>query len=150
LSHCRGLEPMPLPFFLLRKMPYEKLPEMVVIDLTRAFDILDQLAGNNNLPIIDVEALMSQILEGLENPHRRRVRQYIHLLDGITSDIFRIAEPEDFDFNYAEVRYHLDKVCYHVDRQLRFTQLYVRGMLPYTYVKRRARGYALLRRQRLA
>lgn len=132
---------MPSPFVFLNPPP-----QLLLVDLSGSYRVLDGLAQNEALPTIDVEAVMSQIVECLEAPHRMTRQLYGRQLDEIMHGIYRMAEPEDFEFNYVLVRRKLDIAVVRADRSFRALKLYVQEQLPYDYVSRKHCGYALLRR----
>jgi hypothetical protein len=121
----------------------------MLVDLRGTYRVLDWLAKQDGLPLIDVEAVMSQVFPILDTyaSGRYRERAFLSDLDFITEDIFRLADGRDFEFQYVKVRKHIHQAIMHADWQLRLRKLYVQERLPYDYVQRKHSGYALLRRQ---
>lgn len=130
----------------------DALPQRLLVDMSSAYRVIDWLRQQDTLPTIDGEALMSQIVALLDTyaSGRFRPQAFIRDLDMLTEDIFRIAEPEDFEFNYVKVRKHLYQAIVRADDQLKLNRIYVYERLPYDYVSRKHCGYALLQRHRTA
>jgi len=129
----------------VNEITLDRLPKFILVDLSRTFFILDRLAQNEKLPTIDVEALMSQIVDCFCQPPQTKT-QWQACLDEMTQDVFRVAEPQDFEFNYVMVRGQLFNALTRTDMQLNQAKLYVFNRLPYDYVQRKHSGSALLRR----
>lgn len=134
---------MPLPYSCPNEM---QLPHWLLVDLRESYKVLDTLAANDRLPTIDVEAVMSSIPPILDahSPGRFTTDEFYRELDLITEDVFRVAEPNEFEFNYAFVRKRLLQAILRADLQLQLGKIYVRGHLPYNYVQRKQSGRALL------
>ena len=128
--------------------PISLPPKLVLVDMRGTYQVLDGLAAQPELPMIDVEALMSSIFPVLDTYASGSFRQaaYLQDLDYITEELFRVADPSDFEFSYSLVRRNIHHAILRSYWQLQLSQVFVQDRLPYNYVQRKHSGSALLER----
>lgn len=136
-------------------LPKPRLPDRLVLSLRGTYAVLDQLAQREEMPTVDVEALVSQLIDLLGRYGGRRLGRvapapsllyYLFRdLDEIAEDLFGLDSVyEDFE-RFDMMRRIIFNAFKHADAQLERRGVYLGGKLPYTYVQRVHRQYALLR-----
>lgn len=145
--------PLPLSFSpkerqMLTPANLLKYPELLVVDFSEAFRPLDRLvhlSQRSSIPLIDVDATMSQVVEALNRPADfSSAAQYV---DFMVESVFNVTEAEDFEHNYKWMRQQFIRSIIAAEQQLRVNGLQINPFFPYDYVERKRTGRALLRRK---
>ena len=117
-------------------------PRYIVVRLDRVTRALDRLLKNPNLPTMDVDAILSGMVEAVERPNLtgRGLADAVMWL--LQSHGLRDIHLEQWDCDEAE---HCFMACLiHLRERLRDLNPYINGRLNYRYKERRGLQSAIL------
>jgi hypothetical protein len=122
---------------------FKGLPRYVVLDVREAFRILDDLAKNQDLPIIDIDATLSALVDVLYKPTINRsvsdtIRFVINEVVGVANDDMSTQ---------TLLTIPLSRVVHALLQEFTFHRLYIENRLLYDYDRRFTTTAALLRRK---
>ena len=121
----------------------DQLPKYVRIDISGAYAALDKLANDNRLPTIDIEAVLSALVDVLFKP----------TINGTAEETIRflvneiVSAVESRDRHYYLIRSELTVALYALLNEFKYYNLYAENRLHYDYDRRFSHTTALLRRK---
>ncbi len=134
-------------YSIFKQSTFIQLPEILVLDFSRAFFILDRFESHDEFPAIDTEALMGELVEQLTTPTSEYT--WRHKLECLMRYVLEEAHVDDIGYDYVMLRKHLFMAMARLEGYLMLNKLYISNQLPYEYVQRKHSGYALLRRKKI-
>ena len=127
-----------------------KLPKYILIDLRNVYDVLDELHSDEELPMMDMEAVMSIVVDLLFKPSNGG-RILTDTVKFIVTEFIGKAFTDSLDveevLGYYRIRDTLMRAILMCYREFEQHGLYLENRLLYDYGERRTDRIALLRRR---
>lgn len=125
------------------------LPDVILIKFTKTYELLDQMANDKELPIIDSEAIMSILIDVFFKPLSDTNRVLVDTVDKIVDEVILSGvKDNDILMNFFRVKENLISAALACFMELCQFKLYVENRLLYEYDKRRDKSTAVLIRRK--
>lgn len=122
---------------------FDYAPELIIADFSQPISILKGIEDNTAYPTIDIDAVLSAVVEYLEKPMSFN-RCLWSTINYLLSEIMSVGEEGR---HYSELKYKLMWVVIGCHNELNGKLMYIENRFPYGYKCRRGGAVVLSKHQ---